>query len=294
MKIANWFKARKKSQFVFVHNKKTKIGLALGGGGTRGFAHIGALKAFEEYGIKFDYVAGTSVGSLVGALYAEGKTYSDIYQIAKNLKIKDIKKNKIIFMPSTTEGIENIVSQNISAKNIEDLKIPFSAVTCDLKSTKEVIFTKGDLAKAVAGSCAVPGIFQPVEYADFLLTDGGLQDTIPAVVPKLFGCDYVVAIDVNPARGYGTDSPKVIDVLTCSIRILMKNTALKGYLNADVLLKPDTKRFKSTKVDDMDEIIDEGYREAIEKMPAILKLFGYNPLKKKQKAKIFDDKVVVN
>ena len=262
---------------------KTKIGLALGGGASRGLSHIGVIKAFEEAGIKFDFVAGTSVGSLIGAFYCAGKTSSEMIEIVKNTKEKDIRTSKIIFSPSKTSGLQNLIIKNIGDINIEDLAIPFAPVAVDLKTTNEVAFRHGNLAKAVAGSCAVPGIFAPVDFQNKLLCDGGLQNAIPSDVPKLFGCDYVVAVDVNSTRAYGTESNKLLDVLLASIRILMKNIPAKGYLNADVMLAPNLKQFKSTKLKGADEMIEEGYRCAKLCMPQILELFNKKPLKKKQK-----------
>lgn len=252
---------------------KIKIGIAFGGGGARGFTHLGVIRALEEYGLKFDYVAGTSVGSIVGAFYANGYTYKQMYDIAKNLKMKDIKTNIIPFSPSKTEGIGNIIRENLGDINIEDLKTPYSAVAVDIVTAKEVCLARGNLASAVMGSCAVPATFQPVEYDGMILCDGGLQNTIPADVPRMFGCDYVVAIDVNKSRLYGTNSTKLADVIMCSIRILMKSNAVRGYMNADVMIAPETKRFKSTSAEGMDDMIDEGYKAAIDAMPQILKLF---------------------
>ena len=266
--------------------RKPKIGVAFGGGGARGFSHLGVIKAFEEFGLKFDYVCGTSVGSLVGALYANGMNYDQMYNIAKKLKAKDIKKNKIIFMPSSTEGIEELMKQAVGDINIEELKTPYSAIAVDIKSTKEVCISHGNLSKAVAGSCCVPGVFQPVEFGDRLLCDGGLQNTIPANIPRYFDCDYVIAVDCNSTRTYGTDSPKVIDVLACSIRILMKSNAVKGYVCADVTIATDNKRFKSTKLDGMEDMIQEGYKNAIDAMPKIMEIFSGK--KKKLKLRDFD------
>lgn len=274
---------------MFKRNKKLKIGLALGGGGARGFAHIGALKAFEEYGIKFDAVAGTSVGSLVGAFYCAGYTYDQLYRIAREIEVKDLKTNKLFFMPSKTDGLEKIVIDELGDINIEDLKIPFCAVAVDLKTTDEVHLQKGNLAKAIAGSCCVPGIFQPVEFEDMILCDGGLRNTLPANVLKQLNCDYVVSIDINKSRGYGTDSTKVVDVLACSIRILMKSNVVKGYLYSDVLLKPNTKKFKSTKKDGFEEMIEEGYREAIDKIKEIIDLFDNKKISKRKRKKIIDE-----
>ena len=260
--------------------RKAKVGIAFGGGGARGFAHLGAIKAFEEFGIKFDFVAGTSAGSLVGAFYANGFSFKEMYNIAKNVKMKDIRKNVIPFTTSKLDGLADVLKSNLGDINIEDLKIPFAAVSVDLKSTKEVCFAKGNLASTVTGSCAVPGVFQPVEYNNMILADGGLQNTIPADIPKFFGCDYVVAVDVNKSRTYGTESSKFLDVLTCSIRILMKSNAVRGYVNADVVVGPETKRFKSTRTDGLEDMIDEGYKATIDVMPEIIALFKKRPQKR--------------
>lgn len=252
---------------------KVKIGIAFGGGGARGFSHLGAIKAFEEFGIKFDYVAGTSAGSLVGAFYAAGYSFQEMYDVVKTMRVKDIRKNVLPFTPSKLDGLINIVKGRLGDINVQDLPKPFSAVAVDLKSTKEVCISKGNLAKALAGSCAVPGVFQPVEFENMLLADGGLQNTIPADVPRYFGCDYVVSVDVNKSRTYGTDSNKFIDVIMCSIRILMKSNAVRGYVNSDVVIAPETKRFKATKTDGLDEMIEEGYKATIDAMPSIMELF---------------------
>lgn len=266
--------------------KKIKVGVAFGGGGARGMSHIGVIKAFEEFGIEFDYVCGTSVGSLIGAAYANGLSSKELYDIAKKLKVKDIRSSKLFFVPSKTEGIESLLTGLFGDINIEDLKKPFSAVAVDIKTTKELCISHGNLAKAVAGSCCVPGIFQPVEFGDRLLCDGGLQNTIPANIPRYFDCDYVIAVDCNSTRTYGTDSTKVLDVLGCAIRVLMKSNAVKGYVCADVTIATDNKRFKSTKLEGIDEMVEEGYKNAIDLMPEIIKIF--NGKVKRKKLKDFD------
>lgn len=268
--FSNLFRKRLKP----IKHKKVKVGLALGGGGARGFAHLGVLKAFEENNISFDYVAGTSAGSLVGALHCAGLTYQQIYNIAKDLKKKDIKPGTFMFVPSKTEGLQKVIISAIGDISFQELKKPFAAVAVDLISADEIIITHGSVAKAVAGSCAVPGVFVPVEFEHMHLADGGLQNTIPADVPRLYDCDYVVAVDVNSTRGEGTDSLKMIDVLPATIRILMKSNAVKGYLNADVVIQPNLKRFKSTKMDGFEEMIEEGYRAAMDKMPEILNIIS--------------------
>lgn len=260
--------------------KYKKIGLALGGGGARGFALIGVIKAFEEENIKFDYIAGTSIGSVVGAMMSYGVLSSQMEEIAKTIKVKDIRTSKIPFMPSSTEGIENIVIRTMGDINVEDLKTPFCAVAVDMLSGNEVDITHGRLCKALAGSCAVPTVFNAVNFEDKLLFDGGLQNTIPSDVLRKLGCDAVVAIDINSTRGNGAKSTKYLDLLMASIDVMMKSNAIKGYLNADIMVKPDLKRFRASKTDGMMEMIEEGYKATKEMMPKIKELFRKKKLKK--------------
>lgn len=261
--------------------KKYKIGLAFGGGGARGFSHLGVIKAFEEFGLSFDYVAGTSAGSIFAAAYASGMSFKEIYKRCKKVKTSDIRTNGFLQLTSKTDGIENLMIDTFGDINIEDLKIPCSAVAVNIKTTNQICISHGKLAKAIAGSCCVPGFFQPVEFGDALLVDGGLQNTIPANIPRHFGCDYVIAVDCNSTRTYGTNSSKLLDVLGCSIRVLMKSNAVKGYLYSDLTIAVDNKRFKSTKIEGLDEMVDEGYKAAIDLMPQIMKIFRGKVKRKK-------------
>lgn len=270
--------------------KKPKVGIAFGGGGTRGFAHLGALKAFEEEGIHFDEVAGTSVGSVVGALYAYGLTADEMIEIGKNIKPKSI-RSKFLF--SDTTGIQALVKQSIGDILIEELKLPFTAVAVDIKSGKEVHFTKGSVCKAVASSCAVPLIFNPVEYKGYRLFDGGLANTIPADVLRNDGCDVVISIDVNPTRGVGTESLKVMSMLNASLGILMRSNAVKGKVFSNVCIEPYLKEFKSTQTTGYQEMIEIGYNEAKKRMPDIKQLLKkqgfWSKFFSKNKSKILEE-----
>ena len=110
-----------------------------------------------------------------------------------------------------------------------------------------------------------------------------MQNTIPANIPRYFGCDYVIAVDCNSTRTYGTDSSKVLDVLGCTIRILMKSNAVKGYICADEIIATDNKKFKSTSFEGMDEMVDAGYKNAVDMMPQIMNIFNGKAPKKKMK-----------
>ena len=269
MSLLSFFKKKTKKVKKLKINPKIKLGLALGGGGARGFAHIGAIRAFEEHGIKFDYIAGTSVGSLVGCLYANGMTSDEMLKIAKTLVKKDIKTNKILFVPSKTDGLENLVKRLLGDIDIKDLKKPFCAVAVDMKSGKEIDIRRGNLSRAIAGSCAVPSVFNYVDFEQFRLMDGGLLNNIPSDVAKSMGADFVVAVDCNPSRGYGTESTKLVDLLMAAYRITTKSNSLKGRMFADVLIEPNTKRFKSTRFDGSEDMVMEGYNAALRKINEI-------------------------
>ena len=164
--------------------------------------------------------------------------------------------------------------------NIEDLAIPFCAVAVDMLTGEEVDIVSGNLAKALAGSCAVPTVFHAVNFEDKLLFDGGLQNTIPADVLRKLGCDAVVAVDINSQRGNGTTSVKYFDLIKASVDIMMKSNAIKGYLNADIIIKPNLKRFSARKTDGMHEMIEEGYIATKEMMPKIKEIFKNRKIKK--------------
>ena len=286
-KYLTWHKVKETKETV-----KPKVGLALSGGGARGFGHLGALKAFEELGVEFECVAGTSVGSLVGAMYCYGMTADEMIKFALNLKVKDIRTSKIIFVPSKTNKLEELIISAMGDIDIKDLKKKFCAVAVDMKDGEEIVFSEGRLCKVLAGSCAVPVVFDCVEYENMILMDGGLANTIPADVPKIMGCDKVIAIDINKYRGRGTDSTKLFDLVMASIRILMKSNCVKGKLNSDILIEPELKDFKSTSFDGAEEMIKEGYRAVMEKKDEILKLFNPNfeDVTKMKKPKKIKDK----
>lgn len=257
------------------NRKRAKAGVAFGGGGTRGFAHIGVIRAFEENGISFDCVSGCSVGSIVAALYCCGLDSRQMERIASEIKYSDIKNSRLFFMPSDSGNIEAVVRRAIGDVRFEDLRSPLAVNATDLISGEEIVLREGDVAKAVSASCAVPGIFTPVETDGYRLVDGGLINPVPAELCRMQGAEVVVSVDIHSQRGEGTDSEKMLDVLKASFRIAMKSTAVKGILNSDLIVQPDCQRYDQTKLEHMREMIDEGYRAAMAKMDEIKLLLGY-------------------
>ena len=263
----NLFRRKKSAQ-----KNPVKTGIVFSGGGTRGFAYIGVIKAFLESGIDFDMVAGTSVGSIIGAFYAANVPLTIMEERAVKMKQTDIFSSKIKLIPSKTERLEEFVAEILDGKEFDDLVKPFCAVAVDIKTGTEVHISsggKGDLVKAIAGSCAIPGVFNAVPFKDMNLLDGGLTNNIPADALREMGADIVISIDINPTRGYGTDSLKTVELLKAALRILMKSNAVNGYVHSDYIIKLDLSKFSQLKIENIDEMIQLGYELTMQQIPEI-------------------------
>ncbi len=177
-----------------------KLGLALGSGSARGWAHIGVIRALIEAGIRIDYVAGTSIGAVVGAIYASGNIEA-LEEIVLQLDWKQIASFLDVVFPKSglIDGnrISEFIRTHVGAKNIEDLSLPFCAVSTDLITGNEVVIKDGDIIEAVRASISVPGIFTPVRKGDMILVDGGLVNPVPVSVVREMGADLVIAVDLN-------------------------------------------------------------------------------------------------
>jgi len=176
-----------------------KIGLALGGGGAKGFAHLGVIKTLEDAGLKADVVAGTSVGALVGAVYAAGNL-ALLEQEALAITITDIPR---LLSPAWSlsgffsgKNVLEVLSEIIDVENIEELKIPFAAASADLFTAERVIHTSGALHQAIRSSISIPGIFTPAFCGDRLLIDGGTLEPLPVEPARRLGADFVIAVDL--------------------------------------------------------------------------------------------------
>ncbi|MEW6145447.1 MAG: patatin-like phospholipase family protein [Thermodesulfobacteriota bacterium] len=179
--------------------KAMKIGIALGGGGAKGFAHIGVLKALGEAGIEFDIVAGTSIGALVGAVYASGKL-PELERVSKRYGVKDLPfllgptwPRKGIF---SGNYIERLLGDIVRVESIEDLGKPFAAIAVDLNKAEVVTFTSGNLYRAVHASMCIPGLFKPVIDGERILVDGGVLEPVPVSAVRRLGAGVVVAVDL--------------------------------------------------------------------------------------------------
>ena len=177
-----------------------KVGLALGSGSARGGAHIGVIRALSEAGIRIHCVAGTSIGAVVGAVFASGKLDA-LEEVAIGLDWKQVVRFFDVVFPKSGlidgKKVADFVRGHVRGKNIEDLPIPFSAVATDLATGREVIIQDGDLIEAIRASISVPGIFTPVRREGRVLADGGLVNPVPVTVAREMGADFVIAVDLN-------------------------------------------------------------------------------------------------
>ena len=188
----------------FLHKKKKipskKVGLALGSGSARGWSHIGVIRALAEAGIRVDYVAGTSIGALVGAVYASGEIDA-LEEVVLQLDWKEIAYLFDVVFPKSGlidgKKVSVFIQNHVKKINIDDLYLPFCAVSTDLTTGDEVAIREGNIIEAVRASISVPGIFTPVKKNDKIYVDGGLVNPVPVSVVREMGADFVIAVDLN-------------------------------------------------------------------------------------------------
>ena len=198
-----------------VLNEK-KIGIALDGGGVKGLAHIGVLKVLEEKGYEIEYIAGTSVGSLVGGFYAYFKNTEKLEKIS--LEQNWISVLKAISDPGIKKGVlkgkrfKELIESYIGDVKIEDLDIKFSAIATDVKKEEKVVLDKGKLSDAIVASCSVPVIFKPSDMGEYSLLDGGFVEPVPIRTLKDMGCGKILSVDLH--NGY-TNTGKSNIIVHC-------------------------------------------------------------------------------
>lgn len=177
-----------------------KIGLALGSGSARGWTHIGVIRALKEEGIRVDYVAGTSIGAVVGTVYSAGKI-DVLEKWVGHLRWHQILSFVDVTFPHSGlidgKKVADLIRKYVPVRNIEELDIPFCAVATNLLSGEEVILKQGDIIEAIRASISLPGIFTPVETNGIILVDGGLVNPLPVSVVRNMGADFVIAVDLN-------------------------------------------------------------------------------------------------
>ena len=217
-----------------------RIALVLGGGAARGFAHVGVIRVLEQEKIPIDLVVGTSVGSLIGALYAHHANSFELEWTAFSLERTDIFDYSILNVgmgPVKGDKLEAFVAAKIPVNGIDELKLPFAAVATDLNRGTRVVLDKGPVARAVRASCSIPGVFQPVAHQGRLLVDGGVVDNVPVAVAREKGADIVIAVDIGESV-VNYNIANLMDVTLQAVWIMFNANAEYKKRDADIMIQP--------------------------------------------------------
>lgn len=250
---------------------RTKFGLALGGGAAKGPAHIGVLRALEENKIQIDAISGTSVGAMIASLYAFGKNLDEIFELAKDMTVSSMSSFTIQKKGfATTQLIEKLMTDNLGEVNIEDAKIPLAIIATDILTGEEVVFRKGKLAKVVAASVAVPGVFVPVKINNREFVDGGIVENVPISPLKRMGVNSIIAVDLNGVQHY-QEPGSIVDIVTNALDIAIDSKTKVQLKQADLVISLDLLTFSRTdNREKLQELVDLGYKEAVRKIQTIV------------------------
>lgn len=248
---------------------KPKIGLALGAGGARGFAHIGVLKILEQNGITIDVIAGSSMGALVGALYSLGHSVSSLERMATIFRQRFYLDYTIPKMGLIAGNkIKQLIELLSHGKKIEDLNIPLGVVAVDLLTGKKVVFRSGKVADAVRASISIPGIFVPEKIGNQLLVDGSVIDRVPVSIVSEMGADIVIAVDVSMHKPT-PHITSIFDVILQSIDIMQEEMVRHRMIDSTVMIRPQLTNFHLSAFEKAKDMIAIGEREADKKIDEI-------------------------
>lgn len=252
--------------------QKPKIGLALGGGAAKGFAHVGVIKVLEAAGLTPDLVTGTSAGSVVGSLYASGLSGMQLQSRAiqldeSNLTDWTLSSKGVI----KGEKLQNWINAQVANKTMEQLPRPFGAVATELDSGRKVVFRLGNTGQAVRASASIPNVFLPVKIGSKSYVDGGLVSPVPVSAAREMGADFVIAVDISarPRKGAATGFLSMLDQ---SLNIMNGPALAQELKQADVVIRPQVQDIGSAQFDARHQAILEGERAAQAALPQIRQL----------------------
>ncbi|MCC8145677.1 MAG: patatin-like phospholipase family protein [Bacteroidales bacterium] len=245
--------------FSFKKKKKYNLGLALSGGGARGFAHPGAIKAIEDSGQKPEIIVGTSAGALAGVLYADGYTPEEIISLFIGTELKEFAEIQI---PKTgifgTQGFRKFLKKHLHAKTFEDLSIPLKVVVTNLDEGKSVVFQKGPLIEPIIASCSIPIIFEPVLINGVSYVDGGIFKNFPVSVIRT-DCEKVIGVNASPmvSKKY---NKSILQIAERSYHYMSRNNTLLDRKLCDVLIEmEDLISYKTFDIENANKIFNIGY-----------------------------------
>ncbi len=257
-------------------SKAPKIALVLGGGSAKGFAHVGVIRVLEQEKIPIHMILGTSVGSLIGGIYAANPDSFQLEWTAFKIDRSDILDLSIVnskWGPVQGAKLEAFVEQTVKVKQVEDTKIPFYPVATDVNTGETVTLEKGSLAKAVRASSAIPGIFIPVTFGNRMLVDGGVTNNIPCDIARNKGANIVIAVNIlKDVKDYNITS--LIDIIGQSANIMMHENSKAKLQYADVVIEPDTKGVSMFDFSQKKVLMEEGMKAAKKALPKIRHLLS--------------------
>ncbi|MES2581212.1 MAG: patatin-like phospholipase family protein [Pseudomonadota bacterium] len=248
-----------------------RIGLALGGGAARGFAHVGVIQVLEEAGIRPSMVSGTSAGSLVAAFYASGKTGKQLQNVAETMEEAAFADWTLpLFNRGMLRGdaLARYVNGQVGSRLIEDMVLPLGIVATDLNSGQSMLFQRGDTGTAVRASSAVPAVFQPVRISGREYVDGGLVSPVPVRAARQMGAELVIAVDISSAPE-GNLSGGTLDVLLQTFAIMGKSINYFELKEADVVVKPALSGVASSDFGSRKKSIEAGRKAMLQLMPQL-------------------------
>ena len=253
--------------------RKIKIGLALGGGAARGFAHIGVIKALEAQGIYPDIVVGTSAGSVVGALYAAGNTGFQLQKLAFDMDEAAISDWAMPLFGKSTgvlkgEALQAYVNKVVNNQPMEKLKVSFGAVATDLKTGQPILFQRGNTGMAVRASSSVPGVFQPVTISGRSYVDGGLVAPVPVRFARDMGADFVIAVNISTQADVQATVSSV-DVIMQTFSIMGQRINQYELKDADIVIAPSLGKMAGNDFAGRNQAILAGEQAAALAMPLI-------------------------
>lgn len=254
-----WFGKKKENK------RPYHIGLALGGGGARGFAHIGVLRAMEERGIKPDIISGTSAGSIIASLYADGYTPHHIIKLFSEIEVKELvdvtfPRNSLLKMDKFIQFLK----KNLHAQNIEDLKIPVQIVATDFDHGKSVAFERGNLAQRIAASCSIPIVFPPVIIDGIRYVDGGVMRNLPVTSLREL-CDIVIGVNVSPLQQHEKYEENLLSITNRAYNFLSCGNVFPDIALCDIFIEnEDMSNFNVFDLKEQQNIEELGYTKAIE------------------------------
>ena len=252
--------------------KPAKIALVLGAGSSKGFAHIGVLKILESNKIPIHMIVGTSVGSVIGSLYAYGHNAFELQKLSFSIEKGDIVD---LTIPDNGfikgEKLEEFVNKTLKYTPIEKLKIPFYAVATDIQNGQEIVFGRGNTGQAVRASCSIPGVFRPVKIGDKMYVDGGVVSPVAVDAAKRFGADIVIAVDIS-TEVEQTLPGNTVETILQSLNIMYSKLASVQLSQANVVIKPKVGYIGSADFSKRHEAILEGEKAALEALPKIMEI----------------------